>query len=184
MRRPILSLMCLVALLCLGRAAPAVMALDGDNATVSFGQWHTDPPQDRFPNLSPRLGNNHHLIPFDVTIKAGGAINFLISGLHQVIVYDAGTQPEDINVDMTTTTRGPNPQPPLALIDDPTNRIYRGLDPTLQPLDLSGMFGQDRVEVVTFAKPGTYLVICGVRNHFVNDGMYGFVTVQPSEARQ
>lgn len=179
MRRSTLSLICLVALLGFGLAAPPVMALDGDNATVSFGQWRTDPPLDRFPNLSPRLSNNHHLIPFDVTIKAGGAVNFLISGLHQVVVYDAGTQPEDIDVTMTTTTRGPNPQPPVALIDDPRNRIYRGLDPSLQSLDLSGAFGQDRVEVVLFAKPGRYLVICGVQGHFVNDGMYGFVTVQP-----
>ena len=90
-----------------------------------------------------------------------------------------GLTPGDINATMTTTTRGPNPQPPVALIDDPTHRLYRGLDPSLQPLDLSGMFGQDRVEVVTFAKPGRYLLICGIQGHFVNDGMYGFVTVLP-----
>jgi hypothetical protein len=50
MRRSTLSLMCLVAMLVLGRAAP--MATVGDhakaNATVSFGQWQTDPPLDRF----------------------------------------------------------------------------------------------------------------------------------------
>jgi hypothetical protein len=33
---------------------------------------------------------------------------------------------------------------------------------------------------VYFEKPGTYLVICGVRDHFVNDHMYGFVTVLPT----
>jgi plastocyanin len=174
--------MCLVALLGLGLAVPAAMALEGDNATVSFGQWLTDPPLDRFPNLSPRLSNQNQLIPNDVTIKVGGAINFTISGFHQVLVYDVGTQPEDINVNIptpATTTRGPNPQPPVVLIDDPTHRLYRGLDPSLQPLDLSGAFGQDRVEVLTFAKPGTYLVLCGIRGHFVNNGMFGFVTVQP-----
>lgn len=178
------SLMWLIALLGLGLAVPPAMAQVGDNATVSFGQWRTEPPLDRFPNLSPRLSNNHELIPFEVAIQAGGAINLTISGFHQVIAYDAETQPGDIKVTMTTTTRGPNPQPPVALIDDPTHRIYRGLDPTLQPLDLSGAFGQDRVEVVTFAKPGRYLLICGVQGHFVNDSMYGFVTVLPRDASQ
>jgi uncharacterized cupredoxin-like copper-binding protein len=36
----------------------------------------------------------------------------------------------------------------------------------------------DRVEVVHFAEPGTYLVICGVLPHF-QAGMYGFVRVLP-----
>src|SRR4029434_1749557 len=56
-------------------AVPPAMAQAGDNATVSFGQWRTEPPLDRFPNLSPRLSNNHQLLPFDVTIQAGVAIN-------------------------------------------------------------------------------------------------------------
>ena len=184
MRRSTLSIMCLVAMLCLGLAASLAMAGDGPlaNATVSFGQWQTDPPLDRFPNLSPRDRNNHELIPNEVTIKAGGAVNFIIGGFHHPIVYDNGTQPEDIKTVVgvnTTPSTGPTPSPPANLINDPTNRIYRGLDPSLQPLDRSGEFGQDRVEVVYFPKPGTYLVICGVRGHFVNDGMFGFVTVLP-----
>ena len=56
------------------------------------------------------------------------------------------------------------------MINDPDRRIYRGLDPRLVP--------QDRVEVVHFANPGTYLVICGVLPHF-NDDMFGFVRVIP-----
>ena len=183
MRRSTLSIMCLVSMLCIGLAAPLAMAIDGPlaNATVSFGQWQTDPPLDRFPNLSPRDRNNHELIPNEVTIKAGGAVNFIIGGFHHPIVYDAGTQPGDIDVNNTTTTTGPTPSPAVLLINDPTDRIYRGLDPSLQPLDRSGAFGQDRVEVVFFPKPGTYLVICGVKGHFVNDGMFGFVTVLPGK---
>jgi hypothetical protein len=187
MRRSILAIMYLGTLLCMGLAASVTMAIDGGNATVSFGQWKTDPPLDRFPNASPRLNNNHQLIPNTATIKAGGSVNFIIGGFHNLIVYDDGTQPEDINVNTPTpptTTRGPNPFPPVALVDDPTNRIYRGLDPSLQSLDLSGAFGQDRVEVVWFPKPGLYLVICGIRGHFVNDGMYDFVNVLPNDARQ
>jgi plastocyanin len=117
----------------------------------------------------PAAANHHELISNEVTIKAGGTVNFIISGLHQVIVYGDGTKPENINTTLTTGTTGT----PLGtlLIDDPNNRIYRGLDPSLQP--------RDRVEVVHFPNPGTYLVICGVRNHFVNDGMFGFVKVLP-----
>jgi hypothetical protein len=34
---------------------------------------------------------------------------------------------------------------------------------------------------VHFSNSGTFLVICGVRPHFVNDGMFGFVKVLPAE---
>jgi plastocyanin len=175
MRRSTLPPMCIVALLFIALLAPMAMA-DKDspaNATVSFGQWHTDPPLDRFPNSSPADRNEHQLIPFNVTIEAGGTVNFIISGLHQVIVYDDGTRPDDIDTTLTTTTTGAMPSPAVVLIDDPTHRIYRGLDPSLFP--------RDRVEVVYFPNPGVYLVICGVRNHFVNDGMFGFVKVEKEE---
>ena len=134
------------------------------NATVSFGGWPTDPALDRFPNLgAPGLPNVHQLIPNEVKIKAGGSVNFIIAGFHHVLVYDDGTQPGDINPNMLV----PGSSPP-GLIDDPDNRIYRGLDPRLFP--------QDRVEVVHFSKPGIYLVTCGVLPHFL-DRMFGFVRV-------
>lgn len=136
------------------------------NATVSFGQWRTDPPLDRFPNLNDRTRNGHQLIPFESKIKAGGTVNFVIAGFHHVLVYAPGTQPGDINTSLLASVTVP-PGPPL--INDPNNRIYRGLDPSLFP--------QDRVEMVQFAHPGTYLVICGVLPHFANDGMFGFVKV-------
>jgi plastocyanin len=143
-------------------------AFDGplSNATVSFGEWMT--PVDRFPNVSLPTANHHELIPRVATIKAGGTVNFIIAGFHNINVYADGTQPEDINTALTVPVTQP-PGPPL--IDDPSNRIYRGLDPSLQP--------RDRVEVVHFANPGMYLVICGVFPHFVNDRMYGFVRVLP-----
>jgi plastocyanin len=190
MRRSILSIMCIVAMLFIGLLAPMVMADDDSpaNATVSFGQWRTDPPLDRFPPSpsNDRFRNEHQLIPNKLKIKAGGAVNFIISGLHQPIVYDDGIRPEDIKTEVgvnTTTTTGPTPSPAVDLIDDPNHRIYRGLDPSLQPLERASSlkptpeFLQDRVEVVFFRNPGTYLVICGVHGHFVNDGMFGFVTV-------
>src|SRR4030095_2459135 len=134
-------------------------------ATVSFGQWRTDlsPALDRFPNNSPRTANNHKLIPFIVLIKAGGAVNFLISGTHQVLIYAPGTKLEDVQrivVEASTTPPFPG------FIDDPANRVYRVSDPRPLP--------QDRLENVTFAAKGTYLVVCGLVPHF-DEGMHGFV---------
>lgn len=141
------------------------------NATVSFGAWTSTPPHDRFPNVSnTRLFNQHVLIPEVAKIKAGGAVNFIIAGFHQVIVYDDGTQPGDIDTNITDPLTNPLPPPSPLLIADSDRRIYRGLDPSTQ--------GPDRVEVVHFAQPGTYLVICGVLPHF-NVGMYGYVQVIP-----
>ncbi|HEY8562190.1 MAG TPA: hypothetical protein VIL74_17580 [Pyrinomonadaceae bacterium] len=139
-----------------------------DSATVTFGGWMTTPALDRFPNQNPIAANHHALTPKTVRIKAGGTVNFIIGGFHNVVVYDDGTKPEDINVNLTITPT--NGGPPL--INDPNRRIYRGLDPSLQP--------QDRVETVVFDRPGLYLVICAVRPHFVNDAMYGFVRVLPA----
>jgi plastocyanin len=138
------------------------------SATVSFGQWRTDPPLDRFPNASPGSGNVNAIIPNEVQIKAGGAVNFIIAGLHQVVIYDDGTQPFQINTSLTTPTTGVPAGIPL--INDPNRRIYRGLDPSTQT--------RDRVEVVQFSKPGMYLVICGLLSHF-RDGMISFVRVLP-----
>jgi len=56
-------------------------------------------------------------------------------------------------------------------INDPNNRLYRGLDPRA-PAPL------DRVEVVTFANPGLYLVVCGILGHF-QANMSGYVNVIP-----
>jgi plastocyanin len=109
------------------------------------------------------------------TIQAGGAVSFIIAGLHQVIVYDNGTQPDDIDTTLTTPSTGTPANVPL--INDSNRRIYRGLDPSR--LQLVGPLGlQDRLEAVTFSKPGRYLVICGVLSHF-QDGMFGFVRVLP-----
>ena len=193
MNRWILSLIGVLTLVGLGLTASSAWA-DADapaNATVSFGQWQTDPPLDRFPPspANDRLRNEHQLIPHTVKIKAGGTVNFIISGLHNVVVYDDGTQPEDIDPDANpeAVTTGPTPSPAVRVIDDPTHRLYRGPDPSLQPLERASSlkatseFLQDRVEVVHFPKPGAYLVICGIHGHFVNDRMFGFVEVEEED---
>lgn len=183
MKRIRLPILCIVAVLAIGFTTFLVQAGEGhrghatanpapaaegplSNATVSFGGWMTTPALDRFPNVSDRFANHHTIEPRIAKIKAGGMVNFIIGGFHQVIVYDDGTQPGDINKTLTVLPTAGGPP----LINDPANRIYRGLDPSLQP--------QDRVEVVQFANPGTYLVICGVLPHF-EQAMYGYVRVLP-----
>jgi hypothetical protein len=140
------------------------------NATVSFGQWPVGDlgaPMDRHlvPN-APGAPNVHSIIPQTATIKAGGAVNFIVAGFHQIAVYAPGTKPEDIDTSVQIPVA-----PGVGLIDDPTNRVFRGVSP-LTVL-------QDRVEVVGFAESGRYLVICTVSVHFITDRMFGWVNVLP-----
>jgi len=178
MKRLIVSVISIFTFCAFALNASSAIAVDGPpgidgplaNATVSFGQWL--PPLDRLTaNPAGGAGNVHELAPNVVTIKAGGAVNFVISGLHNVQVYGDGTQAGDIiNPPILPGNAG-------GIINYPIDRIYRGWDPNPVP----NTFERDRVEVVHFADPGTYLVICGVLNHFVNDKMYGFVKVLPGK---
>lgn len=144
------------------------------NATVSFGEWRTDfsPPLDRFV-ATPNPSNEHMVLPFETQIRAGGAVNFVISGFHIVGVYGPGTEFEDVNGSLTTPIPGaPMGFPPA--VNDPVNRVYRGLSPwTLSPAPLL-----DRVESVNFEKPGRYLVVCLFVPHFI-ERMHGYVNVLP-----
>jgi plastocyanin len=150
------------------------------SASVSFGGWIAGftptpgaPTLDRFTTpLPPPPSNHHELIPNVAKIKAGGSVNFIISGLHVVAVYDDGTRPSDINTGNLVPLGGPLPP----VINDPTRRIYRGPNPVISLMPLSIDF--DRVEVLNFAEPGTYLVICAVLPHFA-EGMFGYVRVLP-----
>ena len=150
------------------------------SATVSFGGWMTDPPLDRFtvplPPPPPPQTNHHELIPYEAKIKAGGYVNFIISGLHVVAIYDDGTKPSDIPTDLANTIPLGGPLP--RVINYSTGRIYRGINPVLSP-GPPPVYIPDRVEVVHFNSPGTFLVICAVVPHF-RDGMYGYVRVLPS----
>ena len=134
------------------------------SATVSFGQWIM--PLDRFTGVSnTRTSNQHTVIPYDVTIKAGGSVNYMVSGLHLILVYAPGTTVDDLDRSLLEGVTATFP----GFLADSKNRIYRGLDPR-------GTTPLDRVEVVTFADPGRYLVVCGVIAH-LNTNMYGYVTV-------
>ena len=89
-----------------------------------------------------------------------------ISGTHQILIYGPGTALADVQRIIIEATPGPPPFP--GFINDPNNRIYRGLDPRPLP--------QDRQESVTLADRGTYLVVCGLVPHF-DEGMHGWIKV-------
>ena len=196
MKRSITLIIGILGFCGIGLIASSAMAIDGPlaNATVSFGQWNpndrdllpAEVPLDRLigdPGMG--RGNDHLLIPQIATIKEGGTVNFIISGGHVVAVYDDGTQPEDIGdaieppCPATTPLTAPcsplsgMPPAPTAggILSHSDKRIYRGA--------FLNLVRRDGVEVVQFSKPGTYLVICARKNHFVDDGMFGFVRVLP-----
>jgi plastocyanin len=94
---------------------------------------------------------------------APGVVNFAVAGFHQIYVYLPGTKPGDLVV------------PPTGqFINDDTNLYYKGLIPGAVSANFSTT--QNRVESVSFSEPGTYLVICNVRGHFLN-GMIAYVEV-------
>src|SRR5690606_16501857 len=76
--------------------------LDGPlaSATVSFGAWPVSrsEPLDRMETpVAPEAPNAHVLIPNTVTIKAGGTVNFIVAGFHQIVVYAPGKKPSDVD---------------------------------------------------------------------------------------
>ena len=133
---------------------------DHDNprsiATVSFGAGLN--------TAQPGNAANHHVLPPVIRIKKGGVVNFLVAGFHQVWVFQPGKAPAHVVVPATGT-----------FIDDVDRLYYRGIHPAAPPpAGISN--AQNRVESVSFAEPGVYLVICNVRPHFL-DGMYASVVV-------
>lgn len=137
-------------------------------ATVSFGYWPEGSNRFTTPR-APQAPNGHALLPYDVKVKAGGTVNFIVAGFHLITVYAPGKTVDDVNV----ASLAPGSVPP-GLIDDAEGRVYFGIDPRTMP--------QDRVEVVQFANSGRHLVICAVLPHFrsnVHPPMHGWVTVLP-----
>ena len=169
------------------------------HTVVSFGQWDVDParPLDRWPineEVETRTRNLHLMLPYEAEVDAGGAVSFIISGLHQILIYGPGRELADVKAAAAGLNLPGLPTvPPLPqLVNYTTDLVYRGLDPRvleylpLGPLPapppspvLPGSVNRvvDRVESVNFKEPGRYLVVCGVRPHFDSD-MHGYVNVK------
>jgi plastocyanin len=125
--------------------------------------------------------NVHAVIPNEVQVKAGGTVNFIISGFHQIIVYGERHTSRryrheryGAGHDPARAAAGERCEQPLLqgrgseCASVVTGAAARTGQPVLQ----------DRVEAVQFAELGRYLVICGVLPHFLG-GMYGYVKVNP-----
>ena len=149
-----ISAICGLVALSVGLTAPAARADDENkqSVTVTFGA-----------GLNTAGAANHHVLPEIIRIKTGGTVNFVVAGFHQIYVYLPGTKPGDLVV-----------PPAGTFINDDTNVYYKGLVPGATSTTFSTT--QNRVESVSFSEPGTYLVICNVRGHFLN-GMIAYVEV-------
>jgi hypothetical protein len=165
--------------LALSLAGPTVKAKDKvpGSITVAFGAGLN--------TAQPGNTPNHHIIPqqFKVRItrarKLDGTVvvvpatvNFIVSGFHEVWVYQDGVTLEEVqanipaagtfvNYNVNVFAKGVFPGTPPAFADA-----------TLFPMDSAF----NRTDSFGFSTPGKYLVICNVRGHFV-DGMYAWIKV-------
>ena len=179
-----------VAMLIAGASTAALADRDDiqpRNITVSFGEWKIIPPFDRNDpaTSAPITANNHEIIPHEINIRAGDSINFIISGFHQVQIYE-GVSAAELKV-----LAAQAPRVDGILYDVPGGRIYRGLNPNDLNVTDAGSprpapgtppvrtlrRTTDRIEVVKFTRPGEYLVACAVSPHFLADNMYARIRV-------
>jgi plastocyanin len=135
-------------------------------ATVQFGidAGSPFPPQEEHDQSGHAADN---LVPRTVVIGTGGTVTFNTFGVHQVTIYDDGTQPEDIDTSLLAATPCVGPGAPL-LIDDPENRLAIFDQPCA---------GGPPSPSYTFTEPGRYLVICAFLPHFEVQ-MWGWVIVK------
>lgn len=169
---------------------PGERQRDGKVVTVAFGAGLN--------TAQPGNPANHHVLPKVIRVQAGDVVNFVVSGLHVIRVYDRGVKLDDVKAQIPDECEV-NPAPPAefpanCFTDGPVPVIpqlgldvfYEGLNsigppppvPPFAPVSLA----QNRVEAVSFAAPGRYLVICAVLEHF-NDGMYAVVEVSGPDRR-
>jgi hypothetical protein len=131
--------------------------------TVSFGSGLN--------TAQPGNSANHHVLPKTISVQVNGVVNFAVSGFHQIYVYNPGKKVADVH----------GADPAALFIDDKTDLFYEGLrpgggPPPGIPVTTNPSNASNRVESVSFSKPGRYLVICNVSPHFA-DGMWAWIRV-------
>ena len=136
------------------------------SVTVAFGAGLN--------TAQPGNAANHHVLPHQIRVRKGGVVNFVVAGFHQLIVYKPGVT--QVAVAAFLASLG---TPPFFIDFDPANVLYRGIAPAGGPPPGTAATANpsnagNRVESVSFAEAGDYLVICNVRSHFV-DGMWATV---------
>ena len=151
------------------RVQDHVHDIDNDRAsvTVSFGAGLN--------TAQPGNAANHHILPREIKVNRAGVVNFVVAGFHQIIVFAPGVVLGQIVVPPAGLFLY-EPAPPSALLVHylgirTTGGPPPGIAPTSDPSN-----SPNRVESVSFANPGSYLVICNVRPHFI-DGMWATIKV-------
>lgn len=139
-----------------------------DTATMQFGLVDVGSP---FPPSAGHDASAHaadSVVPRTVVVTRGGTVTFNLpeGSVHQVAVYEPGTEPADI--DTTVLVGGGCFGVPL--IDDPDGRLA-----VLGPQPCAG--GPTQPSFV-FDAPGRYLVICTFLPHFEEAEMWAWVTVR------
>lgn len=162
----------LVALFLVALPAAIVQAQSDGNSrmsvTVAFGAGLN--------TAAPGNSVNHHVLPRTIEIKAGGVVNFAVAGFHQIVVYQPGIEADDIVPPVFVP-----PATNLFMNYNLGTAYYVGINPrnanAATPAAPATVFnGDNRLESVSFAQPGVYLVVCNVTPHFT-DGMYAYVKV-------
>lgn len=134
-------------------------------ATMQFGQPDVGTS---FPPAADHDESAHakdNVVPRTVVIDRGGTVTFEVpAGVHQIAIYEPGTEPEDINTAaLIPLCPGTTPR----VIDDATNRVAL----------ITHACASSWQAQYTFDTPGRYLVICAFLTHF-QVGMYGWVEVR------
>lgn len=143
----------------------------GQTAVMHFGDEKAGSP---FPPEEEHDASYHasdKIVPRVVNIGTGGEVEIHIHPLHQVAIYDVGTQPEDIDLSDPGDLVIPGVITiPDFLVNDLNNRVA-----------MSPFTGQQETTWTTpegtFDEPGKYLVICNILPHFAAADMYGYVQV-------
>jgi uncharacterized cupredoxin-like copper-binding protein len=169
MQRSLLSMIGVMTLIGMTLSASSSAAAQDNKTSVSvaFGRGLN--------TAQPGNSVNHAMLPDEIKVKENGVVHFLVAGFHQITIYNPGKNEDEVVVPGTGL-----------FIDDANERFYQGIKPAGGPppglpqtTDPSN--AQNRVESVSFSEPGTYLVICNIRGHFL-DGMFGFVEVKKGKS--
>ena len=152
--------------------------------TVAFGTG----------NNNQQAGNtpNHHILPQEFKVRLTSArkldgalvpvpatVNFTVSGFHWIWVYKDGVSLEEVAARVPLAGTFVDYE---AVVNGVSNVLAKGIFPGTPPngfkdgapFPLSS--AQNRTDTIAFSTPGTYLIMCNVRGHFV-DGMYAWVRV-------
>jgi len=176
-----------VSVLALSLAGSMVNAEDRtpSSITVSFGTGNN--------NAQPGNTPNHHILPQEFRVRISEArkldgtvvvvpatVNFVVSGFHWVWVYRDGVTLEEVAAHVPAAGTFVNYEVITAGVSNVLAKgIFPGTPPAfadIAPANPTLSAAQNRADSIAFSTPGTYLVICNVRGHFI-DGMYAWIKI-------